>query len=283
MKNVNMNPDAKLSFLERFAYGIGDYAGNLIYSAISAFLLVYYTNVIGASAAAAASIIAISKFLDGISDLAMGYIVDHTHSKWGKARPWIARLCIPLAVCTVLMFSVPSAFAGKAQIAYMFLTYNLVSTIFYTGINVPYATMQGLMTMNQYERGLLGNLANVIQQDVPYVSEGDGQGFVKLVRSSTAKWEPLDTGNPADKVFYNELINSDDGSAMNAGFMTIENCSFPWDVACQEIYYVVEGTLTVEKDGRVFTGHPGDCLFFQNGAHLKFGSPDKVKVFYATH
>lgn len=47
MKNVNMNPDAKLSFLERFAYGIGDYAGNLIYSAISAFLLVYYTNVIG--------------------------------------------------------------------------------------------------------------------------------------------------------------------------------------------------------------------------------------------
>ena len=50
MKNVNMNPDAKLSFLERFAYGIGDYAGNLVYSAISAFLLVYYTNVIGASA-----------------------------------------------------------------------------------------------------------------------------------------------------------------------------------------------------------------------------------------
>lgn len=48
MKNVNMNPDAKLSFLERFAYGIGDYAGNLVYSAISAFLLVYYTNVIGA-------------------------------------------------------------------------------------------------------------------------------------------------------------------------------------------------------------------------------------------
>lgn len=157
-----MNPNAKLSFLERFAYGIGDYAGNLIYSAISAFLLVYYTNVVGASAAAAASIIAISKFLDGVSDLVMGYIVDHTHSKWGKARPWIARLCIPLAVCTVLMFSVPSSFAGSIQIAYMFLTYNLVSTIFYTGINVPYATMQGLMTRNQYERGLLGNFRNLL-------------------------------------------------------------------------------------------------------------------------
>ena len=128
-----------------------------MYSAISAFLLVYYTNVVGASAASAASIIAVSKILDGISDLIMGYIVDHTHSKYGKARPWIARLCIPLAVCTVLMFSVPSGFAGKIQIAYMFLTYNLVSTIFYTGINVPYATMNSLMTVNRYERGLLGN------------------------------------------------------------------------------------------------------------------------------
>ena len=157
MGKVNMDPDAKLSFIERFAYGIGDYAGNLVYSAISAFLLVYYTNVVGASAAAAASMIAISKILDGVSDLIMGYIVDHTHSKYGKARPWIARLCIPLAVCTVLMFSVPSSFAGPVQIAYMFLTYNLVSTIFYTGINVPYATMNSLMTRNRYERGLLGN------------------------------------------------------------------------------------------------------------------------------
>lgn len=154
---TDINPNAKLSFVERFGYGVGDYAGNLVYSAISAFLLVYYTNVVGANAAAAASIIAISKIFDGISDLVMGYIIDHTHSKWGKARPWIARLCIPLAVCTVLMFSVPSSFVGKAQLAYMFLTYNLVSTIFYTGINVPYATMNGLMTTNQYERGLLGN------------------------------------------------------------------------------------------------------------------------------
>lgn len=72
MNENKMNPNAKLTFLERFAYGIGDYAGNLVYSAISAFLLVYYTNVVGASAAAAASIIAISKIFDGISDLVMG-------------------------------------------------------------------------------------------------------------------------------------------------------------------------------------------------------------------
>ena len=115
----DLNPSSKLTFLERFGYGVGDYAGNLIYSLISAFLLVYYTNVIGASAAAAASIIAISKIFDGISDLAMGYIIDHTHSKFGKARPWIMRLCIPLALCTVLMFTVPTSFVGTAQLVYV--------------------------------------------------------------------------------------------------------------------------------------------------------------------
>ena len=141
-----------------------------------------------------------------------------------------------------------------------------------------YKVLKALM-----EKGMLGNIMNSIGQDVPYVSESDGNGLVKLVRSNTAKWDPLDTGNPADKVFYNELIGADDGSAMNAGFMTIENCSFPWDVACQEIYYVVDGTLTVGKDGRIFTANPGDCLFFQNGAKLTFGSPNKVTVFYATH
>ena len=133
------------------------------------------------------------------------------------------------------------------------------------------------------DKGLLGSVMNSIGQDVPYVSESDGNGFVKLVRSSTAKWEVLDTGNPADKVFYNELIGADDGSAINAGFMTIENCNSPWDAACHETSYVVDGTLTVEKDGRIFTANPGDCLFFQNGAKLTFGSPDKVTVFYATH
>ncbi len=154
-KTTDMN--AKLGFLERFAYGLGDYSGNLIYSAISSFLLVYYVSVLKVDPTAAASIMAVSKLFDGVSDLIMGRIVDKTKSKWGKARPWLLRMGIPLAVCSVLMYSVPASLAGKAQIAYMFLTYNMVSTIFYTAYNVPYATMMGLMTTNQNERALLGN------------------------------------------------------------------------------------------------------------------------------
>lgn len=157
-----MNPNAKLSMVERIGYGIGDYSANLIYASISAFLLVYYTNVVGASATMAASVIAVSKIFDGISDLVMGVIVDRTHSRFGKARPWILRLCVPFAVASVLMFHVPDSLTGKGMFIYMFLTYNLVSTIFYTGINVPYAALNGLMTADPYERGLLGNFRMIL-------------------------------------------------------------------------------------------------------------------------
>ena len=66
-------------------------------------------------------------------------------------------MCIPLGISTVLMFSAPTGLTGTFQLTHMFLTYNLVSTVFYTAVSLPYSTLQGLMTTNQYERGLLGN------------------------------------------------------------------------------------------------------------------------------
>ena len=156
-KEINMNPDAKLGMLERIAYGCGDFGGNLIYTAISSFLLVYYVSVVKIPAASAASILAISKIFDGVSDLIMGRIVDKSNSKKGKALPWLVRMSIPMGICSVLMFTIPGGFSNTAKIVYAFITYNLVSTVFYTGYNVPYATLQGLMTLDSYERGLLGN------------------------------------------------------------------------------------------------------------------------------
>ena len=100
---TSTNPNANLSFLERIGYGVGDYSGNLVYSSISAFLLLYYTNVVGASAAMAASVIAISKIFEGVADLIMGSIVEKTKSKYGKARTWILRMCRQLAMATSRM------------------------------------------------------------------------------------------------------------------------------------------------------------------------------------
>lgn len=151
-----MDPNARLTFTERFAYGAGDFAGNIVYSAISIFLIFYYTDVIGLSGAIIGTIMLISRLLDGVSDLVMGVIVDRTKSKHGKARVWILRLCIPYAISAIILFSVPTSASELIQYVYVFLSYNLATSIIFTAINVPYATMNALMTQNQYERGLLG-------------------------------------------------------------------------------------------------------------------------------
>ncbi len=132
------------------------------------------------------------------------------------------------------------------------------------------------------EKGLLNGVIDLITNKKPYLAETDAIGL-KIVRGSSVKYEALDTGNPDDKVFYQEIINADDGSSMNAGFITIEDCKFDWETECQELYYVIEGTLTVTVDNKVYTAHPGDSVFFPKGAKIAFGSPDKMKAFYATY
>lgn len=132
------------------------------------------------------------------------------------------------------------------------------------------------------EKGLLNGMFDSVTQQKPYIAEKDACGL-KIVRGNSVKLDVLDTGNKDDKVFYQEIINKDDGCSMNAGFITIEGCNFDWETACQELYYVVEGTLTVTVEGKVYTAHPGDSVFFPKGAKLAFGSPDKMKAFYTTY
>ena len=92
-----MNQKSKLTFgkiFERFSYGCGDFGCNIIYTAMSAFLLFYYTDYANVSAMAVGTIMMVSRIFDGVSDIIMGVIVDRTRSKYGKARPWILRMCI---------------------------------------------------------------------------------------------------------------------------------------------------------------------------------------------
>lgn len=131
------------------------------------------------------------------------------------------------------------------------------------------------------DKGLLNGILDSASNK-PYSAETDSCGL-KIVRGNSVRYDVLDTGNPAHKVFYQEIINKDDGSAMNAGFITMETCNFDWETACQELYYVVEGTLTVTVEGKVYTAQPGDSVFFPKGAKLAFGSPNKMKAFYATY
>lgn len=128
-----------------------------MYSAMAAFLLFYYTDVVGVSAAAVAVgiIMMCSRLFDGVSDLIMGVIIDRTKSPFGKARIWILRLVVPYAIGTVLLFAVPVGWSETAKLIYIFFSYNLAFTVLFTGINLPYATLTALMTQDQYERSVL--------------------------------------------------------------------------------------------------------------------------------
>lgn len=147
---------------ERFSYGCGDFGCNIIYTAMSAFLVYYYTDYAGVSAFAVGLIMMISRIFDGVSDIIMGVIVDRTKSKYGKARSWILRMCIPFAVSGVLLFSVPVSWGQTAKLVYIFITYNLTSTVVYTAINVPYSALNALMTQDPYERSVLSIFRNLL-------------------------------------------------------------------------------------------------------------------------
>ncbi|NDO67848.1 MFS transporter [Schaedlerella arabinosiphila] len=148
--------------IERFSYGCGDFGCNIIYTAMSAFLLFYYTDYAGVSALAVGTIMMVSRFFDGISDVIMGVIVDRTRSKYGKARPWLLRMCIPFELSGILLFSVPTSWASAPKLVYVFITYNLVSTVIYTAINVPYSALNALMTQDPYERSVLSIFRNLL-------------------------------------------------------------------------------------------------------------------------
>jgi ethanolamine utilization protein EutQ len=125
-------------------------------------------------------------------------------------------------------------------------------------------------------KGLLENLPTA-----PYVAERDGDGL-KLVRGNSVKFDVFDTGNPSNKVFYQELISKDE-SSMSAGFLTIEKSSFEWELTYEEIDYVIEGTVTVSVNGKTYTAYPGDVLYVPSGSKVVWGSPDKAKLFYTTY
>ncbi len=149
-------PTAPLGILERLCYGCGNFGSGLMSQVITAFLLFFYTDYIHLNAGVVGIIFMIVRISDGFTDLIMGRIVDKTHSKYGRARVWILRMCIPYAIASVLLFTVPTGMTQLIQYIYVFIFYLLVSAIITTTLAVPYSSMAALITENPYERGILG-------------------------------------------------------------------------------------------------------------------------------
>ena len=108
----------KVPFMEKIAYGLGDAGCNFIWTTVGMFLTIYYTDKVGIPAAVVGTIMLLTRLLDGVSDLVMGNIVDHTHTRWGKARPWVGLMAPFMGLGLILLFNVPAGLSSGAKVAY---------------------------------------------------------------------------------------------------------------------------------------------------------------------
>lgn len=145
----------KLSFKEKFGYGLGDTASNIFFQFINIFLLYYYTDVFGLEPAVVGTLFVVTRMWDAVNDPLMGAVADRTNTRFGRYRPYLLWMAIPFGLLGYLVFANPDLSpTGKTVYAYM--TY-IGLMMAYTAINVPYSAMMGVMTPSSEERTSLAS------------------------------------------------------------------------------------------------------------------------------
>jgi len=148
-----MHTGPVVSWKEKTAYGAGDLAFNLYWTTISAFGLIFFTDVFGLDPLAAGTMLLVSRVLDAFFDPVMGAVADRTRSRWGRFRPWIFGASLPMAVLGVLTFFTPPL-GHDGKLIYAYATYNLLMLV-YTIANIPYSALSGVMSADGQERTTL--------------------------------------------------------------------------------------------------------------------------------
>lgn len=147
-----------LKWYNKLGYGSGDLAANCIFSLLSSFVMIYLTDTVGLEAGIVGTLIMLSKFFDGVTDVFFGTLIDKTNSKMGKARPWMLYAGFGNAILLIITFAVPLGWGKTAQYAYFFIAYTLLNAVFYTANNIAYAALTSLITKNGDERVQLGSI-----------------------------------------------------------------------------------------------------------------------------
>ncbi|MGK9475320.1 MFS transporter [Melioribacter sp. OK-6-Me] len=152
---MNNTDGIKLRLIEKVAYGCGDFASSMFWKLFSMFLLFFYTDIFGISAAAVGTMFLVTRIWDAINDPMMGMICDRTETRWGKFRPYLLFGAVPFAILGIITFSTPD-FSPSGKLIYAYVTYTLMMMV-YTAVNVPYSSLMGVMTNNPLERTSLAS------------------------------------------------------------------------------------------------------------------------------
>lgn len=145
----------KLSLKEKISYGYGDIASNFVWGMVNSYLLFFYTDVFGITAAAVGTLFLITRIFDALNDPIMGVLVDKTNSKHGKTRPYLLYVAIPFGILSVITFITPD-FSDTGKLIYAYITYGILGIV-YTAINIPYGALMPLMSRDSKEKGELNS------------------------------------------------------------------------------------------------------------------------------
>ena len=143
----------KLRRREKIGYGFGDAASSMFWKLFSMYLMFFYTDIFGIPAAAVGTMFLITRIWDAAFDPFVGILGDRTETRWGKFRPYLLWVAIPFGIIGVLTFTTPSL-GADGKLIYAYVTYSVMMMI-YSLINVPYASLLGVMTADGKERTTL--------------------------------------------------------------------------------------------------------------------------------
>lgn len=145
----------KVTLKEKIGYGLGDAASSMFWKLFGMYLLFFYTDIFGIEAGIVGTMFLVTRIWDSLFDPVVGVISDRTETKWGKFRPYLLWVAIPFGLMGVLTFTTPD-FSVTGKIVYAYITYSLMMMI-YSLINVPYASLLGVMSPDPKERTALSS------------------------------------------------------------------------------------------------------------------------------
>ena len=170
-------------------YGIGGF-GQCFVLIFANFILLFMTDTIGMDVGICGTLMMVSKIFDGISDVIFGNLLDRTHTRWGKAKPWILGSLLPLAIVQILLFFIPLR-ESFAQYAYFLIVYTLLNAVFYTANGVAYNSLPVMVTNNKIERVIMGVILSIAVLIGSVLVSSATLGLVKSFGSGVNGWRTV--------------------------------------------------------------------------------------------
>ena len=180
-----------LKWYNMVGYGSGDIAGNVVYAFLTSFVMIYLTNTIGLDAGIVGTLIAVSKLLDGVTDVFFGTMIDRTKSKMGKARPWMFYGFFGCAATLFAIFAIPTDMGQFAQYAWFFIAYTLLNAVFYTANNIAYSALTSLVTKNSSERVQMGSFRFIFAFSTSLLIQSITVGAVDALGGGAEGWRNI--------------------------------------------------------------------------------------------